>query len=48
MAAVMGVAKISGLATDHKCIRDLAKFGNIDYKPSFNPGIGSQVVLLKV
>lgn len=47
-AAVMEVAKISGLATYHRCIKDLADFGYIQYKPSFNPAIGSQVFLLKV
>jgi len=47
-AAVMEVAKISGLATYHKCIKDLADFGYIEYYPSYNPGINSQVVLLKV
>ncbi len=47
-ALVMEVAKISGLATYHKCIRDLAEFGYIDYRPSFHPGVSSRVVLLKV
>ncbi|RYE59285.1 MAG: hypothetical protein EOP48_01390 [Sphingobacteriales bacterium] len=47
-AAVMEVAKISGLATYHKCIRDLAEFGYIQYRPSYNPAKNSQVTLLKV
>jgi hypothetical protein len=47
-SSVMEVAKISGLATYHKCIRDLADFGYIQYRPSYNPAIGSQVILLKV
>jgi len=47
-AAVMEAAKISGLATYHKCIRDLAEFGYIEYSPSFNPAINSQVRLLKI
>ena len=47
-ASVMEVAKISGLATYHKCIKELADFGYIQYLPSFNPAICSQVVLLKV
>jgi hypothetical protein len=47
-SAVMEVAKISGLATYHKCIKDLADFGYIQYQPSYNPAISSQVVLLKV
>jgi len=47
-AAVMEVAKISGLATFHKCIKDLAEFGYIRYEPSYNPLISSKVSLLKV
>jgi len=46
--AVMEVAKISGLATYHKCIKDLVDFGYIQYQPSYNPAIGSHVVILKV
>ncbi len=45
-ASVMAVAKISGLATYHKCIKDLAEFGYIHYQPSYNPAINSQVTLL--
>jgi replication initiation and membrane attachment protein DnaB len=45
---VMEVAKISGLATYHKCMKDLVEFGYIQYEPSFNPIISSQVYLLKV
>ena len=44
--AVMEVAKISGLATYHKCMRDLVEFGYIQYLPSYNPAISSQVYLL--
>jgi len=43
---VMRVAKITGLATYHKCMKDLTEFGYIHYKPSFNPAIPSQVALL--
>lgn len=46
--AVMETAKINGLATYHKCIKDLADFGYIQYQPSYNPAIGSQVVLLNL
>jgi len=45
---LMYAAKINGLATYHKCIKDLADFGYIHYVPSFNPAIGSVVNLLKV
>ena len=47
-AGVMKVAKISGLATYHKCIKDLNDFGYIQYLPSYNPTICSQVHLTKV
>lgn len=46
--AIMEVAKISGLATYHKCMKDLVEFGYIEYQPSYNPSISSQVVLLMV
>ena len=47
-SAVMEVAKISGLATYHKCMKDLVEFGYIQYEPSYNPAINSQVRLLKI
>lgn len=34
---VMKVAKIKGLATFHKCIKNLEQFGYIWYQPSFDP-----------
>ncbi len=46
--SVMEVAKISGLATYHKCMRDLNDFGYIQYNPSDNPASSSLVHLLKV
>lgn len=46
--AVMEVAKVSGLATYHKCMKDLVEYGYIDYLPSYNPAISSQVHLLKI
>jgi replication initiation and membrane attachment protein DnaB len=45
---VMEAAKINGLATYHKCIKDLSDFGYIQYLPSYNPSINSQVYLLKI
>ena len=47
-AAVMEAAKISGLATYHKCIKDLAELGYIQYFPSYKPNICSRVNLLEV
>ena len=46
--SVMGLAKIRGLATYHKCMRDLVECGYIKYEPSFDPGVSSKVHLLKV
>lgn len=47
-AAVMEIAKISGLATYHKCLKDLAQYGYIEYNPSYNSAINSQVRLIKL
>ena len=44
----MEVAKISGLATFHKCIEDLNDFGYIQYLPSYNPATSSQVNVLEL
>jgi len=33
---VMKVAKISGLGTYHKCIRELNDYGYIKYRPSYD------------
>jgi len=46
--AVTEIAKISGLATYHKCMGDLNEFGYIEYKRSFNPAVSSLVYLLKI
>ena len=45
---VMEVAKISGVATFHKCIKDLQDLGYIRYLPSYNPVIKSQVYLASI
>lgn len=42
---LMELAKISGLATYHKCIRELQEYGYIKYSPSFNPSVSSKVFL---
>ncbi len=47
-AAVMEVAKISGLATYHRCMKDLEEFGYIKYQPSYNPAINSRVIMLNI
>lgn len=43
---IMEAAKISGLATYHRCIRELQEYGYINYLPSYNSAISSQVVIL--
>jgi hypothetical protein len=45
---VMETAKISGIATFHKCIKYLDEQGYISYLPSRNPAVKSRVYLLKV
>ncbi len=45
---VMLVSKIHGKATYHKVIKDLREFGFIQYKPSYNPFRGSEVVLVQL
>lgn len=42
---IMQCCKISGLATYHKCIKELHRFGYIDYAPSYHPTAGSLVTL---
>jgi hypothetical protein len=44
---VMEAAKINGIATYHKCIKDLADFGYIRYMPSYNPAISNRAYLLE-
>jgi len=45
---VMEVAKISGVATFHKCIKHLDEYGYIRYEPSYDSRVGSEVYLLNV
>ena len=44
-ADVMKSSKISGIATYHKCMRDLITGGYIEYKPSFHPAVASEVII---
>jgi hypothetical protein len=44
---VMQAAKINGLATYHKCIKDLHEFGYILYLPSFDWRTTSRVNMLR-
>lgn len=44
---LMPLAKISSAATYHKCIKDLHKFGYIDYESSFSRVVGSRIMIVK-
>lgn len=41
---IMALAKISGLATYHRCIKELDQYGYIRYTPSFHPAKRSLVI----
>lgn len=43
---LISISKIGSLATYHKAIKDLEKFGYIKYTPNFNSFIGSSVSLI--
>lgn len=45
---IMPFAKISGIATYHKCMKELHEYGYIKYIPSYNPAMCSEVFLLKM
>jgi len=45
-AEVMKAAKISGLGTYHRCIRDLHDYGYLRYQPSYNHRKKSKVYLM--
>jgi replication initiation and membrane attachment protein DnaB len=47
-STLMEAAKINGLATYHKCIKDLHELGYIEYIPSYNPANNSTVQLLQI
>lgn len=42
---VMEVTKIKSIATYHKCMKELIKFGYIRYHPSFHPDLGSSIFI---
>jgi len=42
---LMPLAKISSVATYHKCVRELHEFGYIDYEASFNRFTGSRIIV---
>ncbi len=42
---IMKLAHIGSIATYHKCIKELQQFGFIEYSPSYDPSLGSQIRL---
>ena len=42
---IMTLAKISGSATYHKCIKELNEYGYIKYLPSYKRNEGSKIYL---
>lgn len=42
---LMQLAKISGVATYHRSIKELHEYGYIQYQPSYNHFIGSSISL---
>jgi hypothetical protein len=42
---IMKSAKINGLGTYHRCMKELKEFGYIEYHPSYHPRLGSYVCL---
>ncbi len=42
---VMKLARIGGIATYHKCVTELVDLGYIGYKPSYDPYLGSGIVM---
>lgn len=45
---LMRSAKISGVATYHRCIQELQEMGYIKYVPSYNPLLGSLIYLNQI
>src|SRR6059036_2338688 len=44
-SSIMKTAKINGLGTYHRCMKQLQQFGYIEYSPSYHPVLGSKVWL---
>ena len=43
---VMKAAKINGLATYHRCMKDLHRLQYIRYLPSYHPGKKTKVIII--
>jgi hypothetical protein len=44
---LMPVAKIAGGTPFYRCLRELHRYGYLEYRPSFNPAVKSKVLLGK-
>jgi len=42
---IMQIAHIGSIATYHKCLRELDRYGYITYIPSYHPLLGSKIFL---
>ena len=42
---IMKLAHIGSIATYHKCIKQLKEYGYLEYVPSYDPSLGSQIYL---
>jgi hypothetical protein len=42
---VMNHSGIKSIVTYHRCISELKNRGMVDYRPSYHPGLGSEVML---
>lgn len=42
---VMDLARIGSIGTYHKCMKELQSFGYLRYRPSYHPGIRTEVQL---
>ena len=47
-STIMDMAKIRSMATYHKCIREISEWGLIEYSPSYDRFIGTQVRFLNL
>ena len=42
---VMNCSGIKSIVTYHRCISELKTRGMVDYRPSYHPGLGSEMIL---
>ena len=42
---LLKLSKIKSVATYHRCLNELITSGYIEYRPSFHPKLGSEIIL---